>query len=205
MNFSLRRFLPSIVLSVLGPVVLYELLRGPLHSDVKALAIGGALPVVWTLGVYTVRRRLDPIGIVGVAGFLVGLVFAWLSGGNPIMLELRDSIPTGVLGLVAIVSAVLGRPLLVPVIRSFAKRDPRATAILRDPVRVRRLGVLTVLVGIVLAVHGAALLTLAFSVPVSTYVVASRLVGWTVIGVGVVAILGYRRWATRAVQPTPVA
>lgn len=188
MNPTLRRLLPSIVISVLAPVVIYYALRTPLHSDVLALAIGGAVPVVWTACRYVATRRLDPIGLLGVAGFAAGALVAWLSGGNPIMLELRDTIPTGLLGLVVLGSSVIGKPFTLVLIRWFGRNNPKLAHIAANPSRTRTVTVFNLVLGALLLVHAAALIVLALSVPIGTYLVVSRVVGWGIIAIGVGAL-----------------
>lgn len=208
MKTNLLRMLPGILVGLLAPVIVYEVLRGPLHSDLLALVAGGAVPVVWTLGGMACTRRLDPFGLIGVAGFALSLLVVWLSGGNPIMLELRDAVPTGLIGAAFVISALAGRSLLLYLIRLMARNNPSMAAVLarRDagPVAARRVNVITMLIGALLLVHGVALATLALSVPVSTYVVMSRPIGWAVLGLGALVIVGYRQWARRS-QPAAIA
>lgn len=191
MDFSLWRLLPNLAVSLVAPVVVYGVLRGYVHSDVTALAISAAVPLVWTLLRYAITRRLDPIGLVGVVGIGTGLLFAWLSGGDPIMLELRDAIPVGLLGLACLVSALFRRPLLVVLLRLAARRYPALRG--RDP---RVLRVFNVLVGALLVVHSAVLVGLALVLPVSTYVDVSRPIGLAIFGAGLLGLLAYRRRLT---------
>lgn len=192
-TIPIRSLLPSVVLNVVVPVVGYELLRTPLHSQVLALAIGAAVPVAWTLGRLTLARRIDPVGLISSAGFGIGLLVAWLSGGNPIMLELRDALPSGLLGVAFLVATAIGRPLTAVLGRLLARRDPRAAPIAANPGRWRVVTVLNVLIGVLLVVHAAALTVLALNVSLGTYVLVSKPVGWGILLVGVVALLAYRR------------
>src|ERR1700754_2312113 len=94
-----RRLAPRVLVSIVAPVIVFELIRSSVGSDLTALAIGAAVPVAWTLGRLAVTRKVDPVGVVGTAAFGIGLLVVWLSGGNPLALELRDAVPTGLLGL----------------------------------------------------------------------------------------------------------
>lgn len=194
-NFSFRRLAPSILLSTIVPVLLYELLRTPLHNSVLALAIGAAVPVVWTLGRFVVTRRVDPIGLIGVFGFGVGLLVAWLSGGNPILLELRDALPSAVIGLAFLVAMAFGKPLTAVVVRLAARNNPRPAAAGRGGQPSKTTIVLNVLIGVVLLVHSAALTVLALSVSLNSYVALSRPVGWGILGAGILGLLWLRKRA----------
>jgi hypothetical protein len=178
----LRRSVPSIAVSAVVPVVIYEAIRSSVDSDVTALAIGAAAPVAWTLGSLLVRRKLDLIGLVSTGIVGVGLLVAWLSGGNPLALELRDVVPTGLIGLACVVSVLIRRPLHAVVFRLLGKRD----------VAVRTSNVVTSVLGGTFLVHAAALTVLALSTVTSTYVALSQPIGWGIIAAGVALVLWYR-------------
>jgi hypothetical protein len=185
----LRRIAPRVLVSVVAPILVYQLIRSSVDSDVIALAIGAAVPVVWTLGRFALTRKVDPVGVVSTVGFAIGITVAWLSGGSPLALELRDAVPTGLLGLVCVVSVLVRRPLHLVVLRLLAKRNP---AVAKLP-SAHTASLTTALLGVTLLVHAAALTVLALNVPVSTYVGLSKLVGWTIIGAGLAVIFWYGR------------
>lgn len=184
-----RRFAPRVLVSIVAPVIVFQLIRSSVDSDLIALAISAAVPVVWTLGRLAVTRKVDPVGVVGTAAFGIGLLVAWLSGGSPLALELRDAVPTGLLGLVCLVSVLVNRPLHLVVQRVLAKRKgaelPQAAT--------QTSTVITVVVGATLLVHMVVLVVLALNVPVGTFVGLSQLVGWSIIGAGLAVVLWYRR------------
>jgi hypothetical protein len=187
-----RELVPGILLSAVVPVVVYLALRGPLGSATLALATGAAVPILYTAVRFAVRRRLDPVGAVSVVGFAVALGVTALSGGNPLMLELQDAVITGPLGIIALGSVAIRRPLLmlVPVLR--ARRDPAVIAHLRASGRLRGLAVLTAILGTLMIVHALVLLVLALSLPVATYLAVSKPAGWGVLGLGLAIFFWYR-------------
>jgi hypothetical protein len=188
----LRRLLPSIAVNHAVPLLAYLLLRPHLDSDAAALAIGTAVPVVFTLAMFGLRRRVDPVGAVAVLGYGVALLVLLLSGGNDLALKLHEAVVTGPIGLICLVSVAVGRPLHLLVLRFLARNDPRVRVALRDPARRRTSAVLTLLVGAVMLVHALALLALALAQPTTTYLALSRPVGWSIIAVGAAALLWYR-------------
>ncbi|HEX5405703.1 MAG TPA: VC0807 family protein [Pseudonocardiaceae bacterium] len=195
----LRSFGPRLLVTIVAPVLVYQLIQSSVDNDVVALAIGAAVPVVWTLGRLASTRKVDPLGVVSTIGFAVGITIAWLSGGNPLALELRDAVPTGLIGLACVISVLVGRPLYLLMLRFLAKRRPDA-----GPVPVRSATVITEVIGITLVVHAVVLVVFALNVSVSTYVGTSQLIGWLIIGAGVAVIAWYRR-RTRSLGPAEMS
>jgi hypothetical protein len=187
----LRRLVPSIAVNAVAPVVIYEVVRSSVDSDVTALAIGAAAPVAWTLGSLLIRRKLDVIGLLSTGIVGVGLLIAWLSGGNPLALELRDAVPAGLIGLACLVSLLLRRPLHQVLFRLLGRQNVAA----------RTSTVVTALLGVTLIVEAAALVVLALTTVTSTYVALSQPIGWGIIGVGVALAMWYRHRMTEASGP----
>ncbi|MGW4488179.1 VC0807 family protein [Amycolatopsis sp. NPDC004368] len=181
----LRRLLPSLVLNVAVPLGVYLILEPVVGSEVVALAISAAIPLLVTVGEFAVRRRLDPVGAVAIAGFVAMLVVLGLTGGNELVLKLQEAVLTGPLGLVLIASALIGKPLLLVVHRFAGAREGRS-------VPRRALTVLTALVGGVLVLHAVVLLVLAISLPTATFLAVGKPIGWAVIAAGLVVGLVYR-------------
>jgi hypothetical protein len=181
-----RRLAPPVLVSIVVPVIVYQSIRSSVDSDLVALAISAGVPVVWTLGRLAVTRKLDPIGVLGTLGFGIGLTVAWLSGGSPLALELRDAVPTGLLGLVCVISVLVRRPLHLVAMRLVAKRRPTPLPSTHTAT------VITSVIGGTLLVHAAALTVLALNVPVGTYIGLSKVVGWSIIGLGAAGIMWFR-------------
>jgi hypothetical protein len=194
-----RRLAPGALVSVVAPVIVFQLIRSSVDSDLIALAISTAVPVLWTLGRLAVTRKVDPVGVLGIAGFGVGIAVAWMSGGSPLALELRDAVPTGLLGLVCLGSLVVHRPLYQVGLRLLAKRQPGTTV---PEVTTRTSTVITAVVGATLMIHAAVLTVLALDVPVGSYVGLSRLIGWPIIAAGVGLAMWYRRRITATTPAT---
>ncbi|MFI5612170.1 VC0807 family protein [Amycolatopsis sp. NPDC051903] len=180
----LRRLVPSLVGNVVVPLVVYLLLKPVVGSEVVALAISAAIPLLVTVGGFAVRRRVDPIGVVAVAGFVVMLIVLALTGGSELVLKLQEAVFTGPVGLVLLGSALIGKPVLLLVHR-FTGREAA-------PEQRKGITVMTGLVGGLLTVHAGVLLVLAIWLPTTTFVAVGRPVGWAVIAVGLLAVLGYR-------------
>jgi hypothetical protein len=176
----MKKFLPRLLVNVLAPLVAYEIVRPYVASDLLALLIGVTIPIVVTLVELVVRRRLDRIGVASILGFavLIGLLAA--TGGNPLILKLQEAVFTGPIGLVLLISVLLGRRMagLVPPLRRSMAR--------------RQLAILTLLVGTTLVAHCAVVLGLALALPTGEFLVVGRLAGIAVIAVGLLGVRVYR-------------
>jgi hypothetical protein len=185
----MRKLLPSIVFNAVVPFLVYLLLRPHLAGDVPALAIAAGVPAVFTIAVFLWRKRVDVIGVAAVAAYVVVLVISLLAGGSPLVLKLNDAVLTGPFGLICLASLVVGKPLHLVLHEFLARRKGTEVT---DLAR-KGSAVITGLVGAMLTVHALVLLFLALSLPTESFLAVSRIVGLSIIGVGVAAILWYRR------------
>jgi hypothetical protein len=185
----MRRLLPKILLNVAIPILTYFLVRPHVDSDTTALVAGFGFPVAFTLVMFMWQKRLDPIGAVAVAGYGIALLVSLLSGGNPLVLKLHEAILTGPLGVICLLSLVMGKPLHLVLHKYLARRNNTVIT-----GRARRASVvITGLVGAMLVIHALVLLLLALSLPTGTYLVVSRPIGLSILAVGAGAIFWYRR------------
>jgi hypothetical protein len=179
-----RKIGPGVLINLVAPIVVFELIKSTLDNDTLSLAIGAAVPLLWTLGRFLATRVVDPIGVAGIGLYGAGLVVVWLTGGSALGLELRDAGPTGLIGLACLGSVVVRRPLIVPLLRLVG----RTVTMDRHSATV-----VTGLFGATLVAHAAALTVLALSLSVGSYVAVHQLVGLSVVAVGVAGIWWYRR------------
>jgi hypothetical protein len=188
----LRRMLPSLVLNAVLPLLVYQLLRSAVGSDVVALGIGAAIPVLVTAVEFVWRRRVDPIGVVAIVAFALVLVVLALTGGDPLILELHDAVLTGPLGLVFLGSVAVRKPLLLVVRRLLAARSTQSPNTLSTADERAALSTLTALIGVILLVHALLILVLALTLPIPTFLAVGRPIGWVVIALGLLTVLRYR-------------
>lgn len=184
MSALYRRIGPAVLINLVAPIVVFELIRSTVDNDTLSLAIGAAVPLLWTLGRLVVSRAVDPIGVAGVALYGAGLLVVWLTGGSPLGLELRDAAPTGLIGLGCLASVLVGRPLIVPLLR-LTKRTVTLDR--------RSATMITALAGATLITHAAALTVLAMSLSVGSYVAVHQVVGLSIVAAGAAGIWWYRR------------
>ena len=106
------------------PLAAYLMIRAAIGSATGALAITEALAAAWLLVVGIARHRLDPIAVVSTVTVAIALAVYALTGGDPLALKLRRGAVTGTLGIAALASVALGRPLLLQVAKHIAKLNP---------------------------------------------------------------------------------
>jgi hypothetical protein len=187
MNQTLRRLAPSVVLNIVIPLLVYTMLRPHVGSDAVALAVGAAIPVLVTAGGFALRRRIDPVGVLAIIGIGAALILLALTGGDPLVLKIHDALLTGPLGLVCLISVLVGKPLLLVAQRAVAAR--RGTSAPGNP---RAASILTGIVGAMLVIHALVLLALALAMPTTTFLAVGKPVGWAVLAAGVATLYWYR-------------
>ncbi len=191
-HLSAPRLLAGLVL----PWIAYLIVRSLTGSSVGALAITDAVPSTWLLVVGIARRRVDPIAVLSAATVLVALAAYAITGGDPVAIKLRRGAVTGTIGVAALASVALGRPLLLLVAEHVAKlnRDrPEIAARLAEPDRRRACTILTAIIGATFAIDGASQIALALTVPTGMFVADSTEARIAVLGIGLVITVQYLR------------
>lgn len=179
---SLRRAVPLVVV----PVVLYGLIRPHVSSDALALGVSGAVPLLYSLGFVIVRRKIDYIALISTIGFSVACVVSFLVGGSSLPLKLYEALITLTIGLVLLVAVVIRRPFPIGQLL----RLPSATKQTNSS--------LGAMIGGFLVLHSLLHVTLAVSLSTSSYLIASRLVNWGTLAIGIVGLSTYIRHLRRA-------
>ncbi len=189
------RFAVSVLISAVAPVLAYLLIRPHLHSDTTALVIAAAIPVSYTATVLLWRRRLDPVGVIAIAGFAFGLLLLVATGGNELAFKLREDVWTGPVGLACLISVAVRRPLLLLVLQIAARRNPGIAERLRAPgPGVHRITtVSTLVIGAILVVHAAVLIIIALTTSTGTYLAVSKPISWGIIGAGLIPLVWWIR------------
>jgi hypothetical protein len=186
-----RRLLVSAAVNAIVPALVYLVIRPSLSSDSASLAIAGAIPVVFILVTLLWQRRVDFLAVGSAIGFAIGCMTSVLLGGNSLPLKLHDAVVTFSAGMILLCAVLIRRP--IPLRR-----------VLRVPGATKQLDAsLGAMIGGFLVLHALLRLTLALTLPTSTFVVTSRVVGWGTIAIGVVCLRAYlRRSYPRTMQRT---
>jgi hypothetical protein len=130
-----------------GPLLVYSLLRSAGMSAVAALVISGVLPALG-IGIGALAdRRFDVIGVVVLAGLLVGTLLG-LTSHNARLYLLEGSVPSAVFALGCLISLRLRRPLIfrlaVEILGPHTRKGRDVTAAWRYPGFRRAFQVITV-------------------------------------------------------------
>ncbi|NML44165.1 hypothetical protein HHL11_10420 [Ramlibacter sp. G-1-2-2] len=129
-GFSLRSVAPMLVFDAALPWLTYTLLKAqvPDISEVHALGASAVGPAVYGLYGVIIKRHIDIIGSVVLAGIAVSIL-ALFVGGDPKVILVRESFVTGALGAVCLLSLLGPKPLMFYVGRQFtAGQDPEEIA-----------------------------------------------------------------------------
>jgi hypothetical protein len=185
--------LPGALASIVAPALAYTLIRPHVHSTAAALLAATAIPAGWALATAAWRRRASRLGLLAVAVSVIALAVTYLTSGSALALELQDPAETGTAGLACMVSVIARRPLWLMVLRLAARRNAQAARLLADPAIRRTATVETAIIGAMLLAHAIAITILALTLSTATFLAIYRLVGLTIIGIGLTILIGYRR------------
>jgi len=167
------------------PYVIYSY-AAPGLGDVKALLASSIPPILWSLVEFICHRRLDAVSLFVLAGIILSLL-AFFGGGGPRMLQLREKLVSGVIGLAFLISAAIGRPLIYELARAGMARNGSAEADrlhgLRNDRRFRRsMTIMTVVWGFGLIIDVAIGAALVFSLTIKQYMVVNAVEGYALLG-----------------------
>jgi intracellular septation protein A len=123
-NFSFRQMLPTLVLDVAMPIIIFNVLTRYGVSTLWALVAGGLSPAINNLRVWLKSRRVQPLGVI-VMTFLVVGTAATLISGSVFFALIKESFLTATFGLICLGSLLAERPLMFYINRQFvAGNDP---------------------------------------------------------------------------------
>lgn len=185
-------FALDLAVNFLLPWLLYRASR-PHVGETHAIMISAGAPMVWGLFQFARSRKVDTFSVLSLAGIVVSFAIIAL-GGSPKVLLVRESLIIGATGLVFIVSALIGRPLMLAVVRGLGESVPagdtgmlaRAREELEtfaDTPWFRRLMTsLTVAFGLFAIAEMAARIALALILPTERFLLVAPIVRYTVAG-----------------------
>lgn len=184
---SFRAMAPRLVVSGLLPVIGYALLRPHVGSDAVALVAIMVFPLADIVVERSRHRGNDPIGLIALVGMALGLIGAVLLHGDATLLKIRESMLTGVFGLVCLASLTMKRPVMWYLGRAFATGgEPDKVAEFNTiwdlPGAAQRFRFITAVWGLGLVGECAFRVALALSVSTERFLAISPIAGWVTIG-----------------------
>lgn len=201
---NLRALAPSAVGGAAIPVAVYFLVRPHVHSDAPALAIAGIPACLWVAFEWVRKRAVDPIGVIVLTGFAIGLLVSWLLGGNAFVLKVRDSAFTACFGVICLLSLRAERPMMFHIGKAMSagvdpvKRDLYDRLWEATPSRAV-FRILTTVWGLGLLVDAGVRVLVAAVLPTSVFVIVNPLLSACFLGGLFAFTMWFSRWArTRA-------
>lgn len=181
-----RQALPSLLINGVGPLVVFSLLR-PHMSDLHALLVTLVIPLGEGLITLIRHRRINAFGAVVAASITLGVATALVSG-DPHMLLARESLLSGVFGILMLVSLLGPQPLVYYLAGHFiAGHDEGRLREYRSKGRsewMRRFfRLLTLVWGIITLGDGLLNTVLAFQLPIPTYLIVTPAVRYGVMAI----------------------
>jgi uncharacterized membrane protein len=199
---SKRKLIQSIILSVVIngaiPVVAYNLLLGHFSSFVSLL-IATLIPLGDNLYHIMKYRKADAFGLFMLTGFILSLL-AFVLGGNEKLILLRESMVTGLLGLIFIGSLFFSKPLIYHFAIRFSASDEaekKGQFVKNWEVPYFRfvLRIMTAIWGIALLGEAIIKIILVYELSITAFLAISQLIFYSVMGAAILFTMVYRRYA----------
>lgn len=166
-EFKLKEILPSALISIILPVLVYLLLKYLNWSDTAALAIATGFPLIEMLFSLIKSGKINPISLVSVVGFLISLLAVYLAHGNNLAFKIWQPILTSLIGLVLLGTVAFNRPLLE--LSAEEKGD-----VTEGKHTLFMLG--TAYWGLVFVLHAILTFVIAFSISTTAYVIGAKVI-----------------------------
>ncbi|HTU82879.1 MAG TPA: VC0807 family protein [Candidatus Acidoferrales bacterium] len=180
-------FAIDLAVNFLAPWLLYRASR-PHVDETHAIMISACAPAIWGLVQFARSRKVDAFSVLSLGG--IALSFAIFAlGGSPKVLLMRESLIIGVIGVAFVVSALIGRPLMLELVRGIVNNGS-VPAAARDELETyaslpwfrRLMTTMTVAFGIFGVIEMGARMTLAFVLPTERYFLVAPIVRYGIAG-----------------------
>ncbi|GAN79921.1 hypothetical protein SAMN02746095_00862 [Acidocella aminolytica 101 = DSM 11237] len=185
--------------------MVYEALDSTL-GDTNALIASAVPPLLWSGYELAKTKRLDAVSFLVVASILL-TVAATALGGSPKIIQIRDALVTGAVGLLFLASLLLEKPLIFYLARATSARNTEQGAAQFDAMwqmpEVRRtFRVMTFIWGVGLVLQTALMCLLAWVWSIDRYLLLSPFIGYGIFGLLMLWSVWYgaRRKALAALQ-----
>lgn len=190
-------FVLELVVNFLLPWLAYRLAL-PHLGETGALIASAVPPIVWSLIELIRFRRVDALSMMVVAGIVLSVAVMAL-GGTPRMLLLRESLVSGAVGVVFLLSLPMRRPLIFYLARATVAREmeggaARFEALWRErPALVSAMRLMTLVWGVGLTGETALRAWMALTWPIERFLVVSPFIGYGIYSALALWTLWYRK------------
>jgi lysylphosphatidylglycerol synthetase-like protein (DUF2156 family) len=182
---ALLTWVPTIVLNIVLPIVTYSVLTDRGVGEVPALLISGVWPALETVLSLTFRRKMDEFSIFALIFLGLGVVAA-LGFNSPRLLLVKESVVTGLFGVVTLVSLLAPRPLMFYFGRRFATNGTAESidwwnGLWQYPNFRRTQRVITIVWGVAMCAEAALRIVLAYQLSTDAMVVVTNVLPYVVL------------------------
>ncbi|MEV4050783.1 VC0807 family protein [Amycolatopsis sp. NPDC049688] len=113
--------LKTLAIEIAVPMAVYYALHSLGASDFAALAAAGVFPLARTLHQFAKDRTLNGLALVVLTTNVVGMLLTFVTGDARMMIA-KDSLGSGITGLVILASAFTAAPIMTKTMRPFLTR-----------------------------------------------------------------------------------
>lgn len=143
-------------------------------------------PLLWSVYELIKTRKLDALSTVVVASILFTVVATAL-GGSARMIQIRDALVTGIIGILFLLSLFLKKPLVFHLAQATIARNPQPDVpqmevFWAQPGGPRVFRILTFVWGVGLVAQTSLLCVLASIWPIGRYLLVSPFIGYGLLG-----------------------
>lgn len=170
----------------------------PHWGELGALYASAVPPIAWSLIEFARTKRIDALSVLVVLGIVLSIVLMAL-GGSPKLLLLRESMASGAIGAVFLVSLLMKRPLTFYLARATVARESEGGAARFEglwearPELRRSVRLMTLVWGLGLVAENGVRSWLAWNWPVERFLVVSPFVAYGIYGALTVWTFLYRK------------
>jgi hypothetical protein len=191
----------EILVNFVFPYVIYietEARIGAAH----ALMAASLPPILWSVVEFARKRRVDALSLLVIVSIVLSLL-AFLGGGSVRFLQLRENLVTGLVGMVFVGSAAIGRPLIYQLARASMLRKSQSEADRFEQLRAHRhfrrgMTIMTLVWGFGLLGQTAVACLLVFHMAIRNYLLVSPFLTYGTMGaLGLWTFLYARRMKRR--------
>lgn len=194
------RIAKHVVVNALIPIAVYQVAQ-PFTSEVMALGLAAIVPSLSSVYNLIRTRKLDFTNVMVLFSLVIAIVLV-LMGGDGKMLLVRQSLMTGVIGLVFVGSVLIGKPAIYYIMKLMSKGGPeeqkaRIAQRLQTPGIRGRLTILSLIVGLGCLTEAVVRTVLALNLSTSTFLAVSPLVQYGLLGLTLAISVLYFRIAVK--------
>lgn len=196
-----RGIILSLVVNAALPFVIYQLLKTYTNvSDLMALFVSGVPSIIVALTGVVRERRVDLMAGITLTSIAVSIVLIAL-GGSPKLYLVRESLFTGVFGLVYLVSLLFPRPMAFYFARHFVtgnvpEKVARFNSLWQSPFFQHGMRVSTVVWGLSLIGEAVIRIVLVVNLTIAQFLLVSPFVLYGILG----GMMAWTMWYGRQMR-----